>query len=94
MTPPSAPDGLRRDTSVSMGKFLTLWRYRDINSHGGILLFDLRQERVAPIYSYGQKNRRRRGMFSGSRHWLEYDRVALAMLVIGIGVLALIIFTI
>jgi len=33
-------------------------------------------------------------MFSDSRHWLEYDPVALAVLLIGIGFVELIVFTI
>jgi len=33
-------------------------------------------------------------MFSDSRHWLEYDPVAIAVLLIGIGFVALIVLTI
>jgi len=33
-------------------------------------------------------------MFSHNRHWLEYDPVALAVLLIGIGFIELFVFTI
>jgi hypothetical protein len=67
--------------------------------HGVILLFDLRfdlrqEQPGALVLLFVRKKRRRRDMFSGGRHWLDYDPVAFAVLVIGIGVLALIIFTI
>jgi hypothetical protein len=60
------------------------------------VVFDLCQGcRDAPIYSQNQEKGRgwMEAMLTGSRHWLEYDSVALLVLLIGITLVEFIVWS-
>jgi hypothetical protein len=66
-------------------------------AQGDHFLICIKIEPRRPSILTAKRNRRvdRMGiMLSDSRHWLEYDPVALAVLLIGIGSVALIVLTI